>query len=148
MGNEPLANLVRTGGLKAEAADRNECIGLVRSALDRLLDANNSALSYASRFDLAYNAAHALALAAMRLKGFRSDRRYLVFQCLPHTLNVDKVQVRLFALCHERRNLAEYEGYMDVDETLLAELLSSTETLRGLLAREMEAHGFNLPAGA
>ena len=87
MGNEPLANLVRTGALKAEPADKNECIGLVRSALDRLVDAHNSALSYASRFDLAYNSAHALALAAMRLKGYRSDRRYLVFQCLPHTLS-------------------------------------------------------------
>lgn len=86
MGNEPLANLVRTGGLKAEPADKNECIGLARSALDRLLDAHNSALSYASRFDLAYNAAHAMALSALRLKGYRSDRRYLVFQCLPHTL--------------------------------------------------------------
>lgn len=148
MGNEPLANLVRTGGLKAEPADKNECIGLVRSALDRLLDAHNSALSYASRFDLAYNAAHALALAAMRLKGYRSDRRYLVFQCLPHTLNLDKVRVRLFALCHERRNLAEYEGYMDIDDALLAELLTSTEALRGLLAPEMAAHGFSLPSGA
>lgn len=148
MGNEPLANLVRTGGLKAEPADKNECIGLVRSAHDRLLDAHNSALSYASRFDLAYNAAHALALAAMRLKGYRSDRRYLVFQCLPHTLNLDKVRVRLFALCHERRNLAEYEGYMDIDDALLAELLTSTEALRGLLASEMAAHGFSLPSGA
>lgn len=26
------------------------------------------------------------------------------------------MQVRLFALCHERRNLAEYEGYMDEDQ--------------------------------
>ncbi|PHX41892.1 hypothetical protein AO263_27875, partial [Pseudomonas sp. NZIPFR-PS5] len=95
----------------------------------------------ASRFDLAYNAAHALALAALRLKGYRSDRRYLVFQCLPHTLNLDKVRVRLFALCHERRNLAEYEGYMDIDDALLAELLTSTEALRGLLASEMAAHG-------
>ena len=148
MGNEPLANLVRTGGLKAEPADKNECIGLVRSALDRLLDAHNSTLSYASRFDLAYNAAHALALAAMRLKGYRSDRRYLVFQCLPHTLNLDKVRVRLFALCHERRNLAEYEGYMDIDAALLAELLTSTEALRGLLTSEMAAQGFSLPSGA
>jgi hypothetical protein len=143
-----LANLVRAGGLKAEPADKNECIGLVRSALDRLSDAHNSALSYASRFDLAYNAAHALALAAMRLKGYRSDRRYLFFQCLPHTLNLDKVRVRLFALCHERRNLAEYEGYMDIDDALLAELLTSTEALRGLLASEMAAHGFSLASGA
>lgn len=127
--NENLDNLVRSGGLKAEPPDRKECIGLVRSAADRLRDAQNPTLSYASRFDLGYNAAHALALTALRLKGYRSDRRYLVFQCLPHTIALEKVQVRLFALCHERRNLAEYEGYMDVDEPLLKELLTSTEAL-------------------
>ncbi|CAI8932897.1 hypothetical protein PS893_03001 [Pseudomonas fluorescens] len=127
--NENLENLVRSGGLKAEPPDRKECEGLLRSATDRLKDAHSSALSFASRFDLAYNAAHALALTAMRLQGFRSDRRYLVFQCLVHTLGLNKIQVRLFALCHERRNLAEYEGYMDVDETLLAELLGATDAL-------------------
>lgn len=89
-----------------------------------------------------------MALSALRLKGYRSDRRYLVFQCLPHTPNLDKVRVRLFALCHERRNLAEYEGYMDIDDALLAELLTSTEALRELLASEMAAHGFSLPSGA
>ncbi len=127
--NDNLENLVRSGGLKAEPPDRKECEGLLRSAIDRLQDAHNPALSFASRFDLAYNAAHALALTALRLQGYRSDRRYLVFQCLTHTLGVGKVQVRLFALCHERRNLAEYEGYMEVDEPLLAELVSVTDAL-------------------
>ncbi|MCP1416732.1 hypothetical protein J3D47_000975 [Pseudomonas laurylsulfativorans] len=135
--NENLENLVRSGGLKAEPPDRKECEGLLRSAADRLKDAHSSALSFASRFDLAYNAAHALALTAMRLQGFRSDRRYLVFQCLVHTLGLNKVHVRLFALCHERRNLAEYEGYMDVDETLLAELLAATDTLLSLVQGAM-----------
>lgn len=127
--NDNLENLLRSGGLKAEPPDRKECEGLLRSAIDRLQDAHNPALSFASRFDLAYNAAHALALTALRLQGYRSDRRYLVFQCLTHTLGVGKVQVRLFALCHERRNLAEYEGYMEVDEPLLAELVSVTDAL-------------------
>ncbi|SFA94409.1 hypothetical protein [Azotobacter beijerinckii] len=128
-GNDSLGNLVRSGGLKAEPPDRRECEGLLHSAIDRLRDAHSSALSFASRFDLAYNAAHALALTAMRLQGYRSDRRYLVFQCLVHTLGLGKAQVRLFALCHERRNLAEYEGYMDVDESLLAELIVATDAL-------------------
>lgn len=128
-GNDNLENLLRSGGLKAEPPDRKECEGLLRSAIDRLQDAHNPALSFASRFDLAYNAAHALALTALRLQGYRSDRRYLVFQCLTHTLEVGKVQVRLFALCHERRNLAEYEGYMEVDESLLAELVAATDAL-------------------
>lgn len=127
--NDNLDNLLRTGGLKAEPPDRKECEGLLRSAVDRLQDAHNPALSFASRFDLAYNAAHALALTALRLQGYRSDRRYLVFQCLAHTLAVSKAQVRLFALCHDRRNLAEYEGYMDVDEPLLAELIAATDAL-------------------
>ncbi len=109
-----LENLVRSGGLNKEPPDRKECEGLLRSAIDRLKDAHSPALSFASRFDLAYNAAHALALTALRLQGYRSDKRYLVFQCLAHTIDASKVQVRLFALCHERRNMAEYEGYMDV----------------------------------
>jgi len=35
-------------------------------------------------------------------------------------------KMRVFSLCHERRNLAEYEGHMDVDEQLLAELIKNT----------------------
>ena len=135
--NDNLENLLRSGGLKAEPPDHKECEGLLRSAIDRLQDAHTPALSFASRFDLAYNAAHALALTAMRLQGYRSDRRYLVLQCLTHTLGVGKVQVRLFALCHERRNLAEYEGYMEVDEPLLAELISATDALLLLVRKAM-----------
>ncbi|MNG15143.1 hypothetical protein D3C84_989500 [compost metagenome] len=101
----------------------------MRSAIARLKDAQTTSLAFASRFDLAYNAAHAIALAALRLSGYRSDKRYLVFQCLVHTVDANKLHVRLFALCHERRNLAEYEGYMDEDEALLAQLLESTAQL-------------------
>ena len=126
---EQLENLVRTGGLKAEPPDANESAGLLRSAIDRLQDAHNPALSFASRFDLAYNAAHALALYALRQQGYRSDKRYLVFQCLTHTIQTTKTQVRIFSLCHERRNLAEYEGYLDVDEPLLKELLQASDEL-------------------
>ncbi len=47
---EQLENLVRTGGLKVELPDANESAGLLSSAIDRLKDAHNSALSFASRF--------------------------------------------------------------------------------------------------
>jgi hypothetical protein len=132
-----LENLVRSGGLNKESPDRRECEGLLRSAIDRLNDAHSSTLSFASRFDLAYNAAHALALTALRLQGYRSDKRYLVFQCLLHTIDATKAQVRMFALCHERRNLAEYEGYMDVDAALLADLLAATDDLMAQVGKAM-----------
>ncbi len=134
---DSLDNLVRSGGLKAEPPDRKECEGLLRSAIDRLKDAHSPVLSFASRFDLAYNAAHALALTALRLQGYRSDKRYLVFQCLVHTIDASKTQVRMFVLCHERRNLAEYEGYIDVDEALLADLLAATDSLSAQVQKAM-----------
>ena len=67
----------------------------MQAAAERLVDAENSSLSYASRFDLAYNAAHGLALAALRACGYRTDKRYLVFQCLIHTTALSKAQTYL-----------------------------------------------------
>lgn len=52
--------------LKAEPPDTNEFAGLNRSGLARLKDAGSVGLSLESRFDLAYNGAHALCLAALR----------------------------------------------------------------------------------
>lgn len=121
-----LENLFKIGNLHREPPDSKEFKGLVLSAQDRLEDAQNSSLSFASRFDLAYNAAHGFALAALRTSGYRTDKRYLVFQCLVHTVSMANAKMRVFSLCHERRNLAENEGHMDVDEQLLAELIKST----------------------
>jgi len=124
-----LENLARIRELHNEPPDKREFEGLVKAAVDRLNDAENRGLSYASRFDLAYNAAHGLALAALRAAGYRSDKRYLVFQCLAHTVNLSKVQVRLLSVCHDRRNRAEYEGQFESDESLLEELVDNTKTL-------------------
>lgn len=130
-----LLNLVKTGALKAEAPDVREFAGLLHSGIVRLADAQLSGLSLEGRFDLAYNAAHALALAALRSKGFRSENRYLVFQSLAHTLDLPAAEWRVLALCHERRNLAEYEGFMEVDEQLLNDLLRITGSLAEKVAQ-------------
>ncbi|MES2295576.1 MAG: hypothetical protein V4582_00975 [Pseudomonadota bacterium] len=81
-----LANLARIGKLKAEPPDVRERAGLLRSATIRLHDARQAMRSLESRFDLTYNAAHAAALSALRARGYCSDNRYLIFQCLEHTL--------------------------------------------------------------
>jgi len=126
---ENLKNLARVGQLKAEPPDQRELDGLVRSAKVRLADAKNVSLAPDSRFDLAYNAAHALALAALRRQGYRSDKRYLVFQCLTHTLEFPSAKSSVFSLCHNRRNLAEYEGHLEIDDQLLDELIALTDEL-------------------
>lgn len=123
MGHPQLANLARIGKLKTEPPAEGELQGLVRSGTRRLEDAAREELNLESRFDLAYNAAHALALAALRFRGYRSESRYLVFQCLQHTLDLPPEKWRVLDQAHRKRNLAEYEGEMDVDEQLVAALL-------------------------
>ena len=128
-------NLARIGKLKREACRASEIEGLLRSGEARLNDARKSHLAAESRFDLGYNAAHALALAALRRLGYRSDNRYLVFQVLPHTLGLPAATWRVLAKAHERRNLAEYEGTLELDERLLADLLvAAGEVLKAVKA--------------
>ena len=88
MADEKLDTLVKNGTRHVESSDTEEVKSLVLSGKVRLTDATNSALSIESRFDLAYNAAHSHALAALRKSGYRSSKRYLVFQCLEHTLGI------------------------------------------------------------
>lgn len=44
-----------------------------------------------------YNAAHALCLAALRWHGYRSGNRYIVFQLVPHTLDLGPAVWRVLA---------------------------------------------------
>jgi hypothetical protein len=137
MGLAPLDNLVRIGKLKAEPATAAEIAGLLHSGKVRLRDAARAELGLESRFDLAYNAAHALALAALRWHGYRSENRYLVFQSLAHTLSLPAEQWRVLDEAHRKRNLSEYEGDVDVDEQLLAALVRVAREI----ARRAEALG-------
>jgi hypothetical protein len=134
MSKEELDNLVRINRLKAEPGSRSEFAGMVKSARTRLADAQNQSLDPDSQFDLAYGAAHRLALAALRHSGYRSENRITVFQTLVHTLGSDKADVQIFLKAHNERNLAEYEGRMEIDEGLLADLIRCTKKLAGAVA--------------
>jgi hypothetical protein len=130
----PLERLAGPGkALVAEPPDRKEFAGLKRSALPRLADAGNAANSLESRFDLVYNAAHALALAALRYHGFRPSNRYIVFQVLPHTLGVGSEVWRVLAKGHEIRNVAEYEGELNIDERIVADMITACRVVTAKL---------------
>jgi len=130
----PLENLSGPGQqLRKEPADAREFANLKQSGLERLTDADNKTNSAVSRFDLAYNAAHALCLAALRRSGYRAANRYIVFQVLPHTLGVGPEVWRVLARAHDLRNRGEYEGDLDVDEQLLADLISACKLVAAAL---------------
>ena len=121
--------------LAAEPPDAVEFAGLKRSGLLRLQDAGNAGLSLEGRFDLAYNAAHALSLAALRWHGYRAGNRYIVFQVLPHTLGLGAEVWRVLAKCHEVRNLGEYEGDLNVDERIVSDLITACKAVATALEK-------------
>lgn len=120
MSRTELDNLVRVGSLKSEPPDQREFDSLLQSGRRRLHDATNDGLSFESRFDLAYNAAR---------------QRFIVFQSLVHTLALTPETGRILDKAHRTRNLAEYEGVLDVDERLLAELLAAGKAVQAGVER-------------
>jgi len=122
----PLERLAGRGDVLAkEPPDAKEFAGLVRSAMARLKDAEKETNSVDSRFDLAYSAAHALCLAALRYRGFRPSKRYIVFQVLPDTLGLGPEVWRILSKCHDMRNRTEYEGALDVEDRLVSDLIGA-----------------------
>ena len=95
----------------------------------RLADAGIKDSSAPGRFLAAYAATHSAALAALRWHGYRSENRYLVFQCLEHTLKWPATRWRTLAEAHSKRNTAEYEGFIEVEESGITELRKLAEAL-------------------
>lgn len=129
MATDPLANLARIGQLKTEARNPAEVSRILRLAKTRLADAQLAGVSVDGRFSSCYGAGHAAALAALRWHGYRSENRFTVFQCLPHTLGWPAHRWRVLDAAHQKRNLAEYEGYLDIQESMVLELLAVVREL-------------------
>ena len=113
---EPLENLVKVGQLKREPPSKGETEGLLQSGEARLADAAKRSLSLESRFDLAYNAAHAL----------------------PHTLGLSSATSRVLAKGHDARNVAEYEGAAEIDERLVTDLIDAAQKVLAALRAALE----------
>ena len=121
--------------MRQEAPDAKELAGLQQSGLRRLADAENPTNSVEGRFDLVYNASHALCLAALRRSGYRPSNRYVVFQVLPHTLGVGPEVWRVLDRGHVIRNRGEYEGDSYADERLVADMIQACKVVAAALRK-------------
>lgn len=133
MSNKELDNLVKIGQLKIEAFAQSEMDTYLRSGKERLRDAASPGLSLSGKFLLGYGAAYSFSLAALRRLGYRPVNRYVVFQCLPHTLGVDAGVWRALADAHDVRNGFEYEGSDEVTEDLTEQVIRCARVLEKLL---------------
>jgi hypothetical protein len=133
-----LDNLVRIGQLKAEPRNEAEARRMLAMARTHLKDARLTGVSREGRFISAYTAGHAAALVALRWHGYRSENRYTVFLCLEHTIGWPAARWRVLDAAHQKRNLAEYEGTLDVEESTIAELCALVADLIADVAKLVE----------
>ena len=126
---EALSNLAKIGKIKAEPMNRAEIDRMLVMARKRLADSSYPQVSQEGRFTSVYNAIHGAALAALRWHGYRSENRYIVFQSLGQTLAWPASQWRVLDAAHQKRNLAEYEGFLEIEESAIAELRLLAEKL-------------------
>lgn len=133
----PLENLVAQRQLKVEAFSPAEIESLLKRAAGLLTDAGNKALGPGSRFSLAYDAAFALATAALRMSGYRADvsrgHRAVIFQVLPHTLDASAELWTGLSAMHERRNAVEYSAALAPTDAEVRDLLSLTRKLDSMV---------------
>lgn len=139
-----LDNLVRSRLLKAEPPSKTELQRFIRHAERALADASLPKLSASGRFDLSYNAAHAVALAALRANGYRpgdgAGHRAIAFQSLVHTINAPAALASTLNRYHTRRNRSEYVAYEDVIEAEAKDLVALARQAHDLLIDWLRRH--------
>ena len=135
-GKPNLENLARAKQLNAEPPSAEQIGRLLASAEAQLRDSGNAALAAASRFMLAYNAAHALALAALRAAGYRpssAGHRKIIFQVLATTAGAPPELWLALDKYHDRRNAAEYEGAPPPGAVEAEDIIKLTSELQRLV---------------
>jgi hypothetical protein len=135
-GKPNLENLARAKQFNAEPPAAEQISRLLASAEAQLRDSRNAALSGPSRFMLAYNAAHALALAALRAAGYRpssAGHRKIIFQALAATADAPPELWLALDKYHDRRNASEYEGAPPASTVEAEDLVRLTGDLHRLV---------------
>lgn len=141
---QALENLAGAGQLIPEPTSGEEVSGFLLRAEQQLVDASTASLSATSRFSLAYEAAHAFALAALRAHGYRPGRglghRMVVFSTLPHTVASPAAEWAALARYHTKRNSSEYAGLINASDAEARDLIEMTSSLRDRVRAWLGAH--------
>ena len=142
LGTNHLATLARAGQLAAEPTSAGEIGSLLKGAAVGLRDSRNTSLSAPSRFILAYGAAYALALAALRAKAYRPvasrGHRKIVFQALETTAGAARELWIALDRYHDRRNAAECEAAPPATEAEAKDLVELTAKLQKLVRHRLK----------
>lgn len=115
-------------------ASRAEIDTHLANGQDYLQDAAQVAVSRAGRYKAAYDASHAFALAAIKMRGFRpkeGGHRQSLFAALAHALPATERDQPVFEQAHKERNRSEYDGApIDITDSKLQALVAAAANLQ------------------
>jgi hypothetical protein len=136
-----LENLLRAKVLAAEPSSADEIGRLLAGAATGIEDSRQPGLSPSGRFMLAYSAAHALALAALRAEGLRAassqGHRKMLFQVLDATAGAPREMCFALDRYHDRRNASEYDAAPPATAVEADDLVELTERLQELVLERL-----------
>lgn len=139
-----LRTLIDRRLLHEEPGAAAEIQGLLTSAHAFLADARRIENSQATRFNVAYEAAHALALAALRACNLRPAQgpghRAIVFNILDSTTTAATATYVPLIKAHDKRNKLTYDGLSTFSGAELDELIASATALEKLVKDLLVKH--------
>lgn len=114
-------------------ASSKEIKGYIESAERFLKDASVTSVSDNSRFILAYQSIHSIAVMALRACGFKlrgtQNSHVRVIASLQFTLCIEPERIQYLQLLREKRNEEQYDGGTEMTEIILDETIKQAEEL-------------------
>jgi len=136
-----LERLVERRQLSRHQPTRREVESHLRVAREYLLASRLSGVPESVRFGNLYDAAHAVALAGLKLAGYRAPdgegNRQLTMSCVEQTLALRKGSAAAMVEANRLRSLMQYQGAdIDVPDSVLEALgVAVKEGIEELLVR-------------
>ena len=133
-----LDNLVGRGLEKAPTnkAEISRYLAKIRRKLE---DSRKSSISLDSRFDIAFEALLQIALAALRVNGYRTTteagHQQLALQLLPKSIGIEPAEIRTLDEYRKKRSIGLYEADFDPSESEVKAVIRSVERLLEKLTR-------------
>ena len=138
-----LDNLVQRGLLHEEPPHKDEIDRLLAAADASFRDSRVEAISVASRFAMAYQAALGYSLVALRIRGYRTStnqpgQHSIAIQSLPLTIAFPQSDTNTLNSFKEKRHRAAYDGVLPSSQKELKELRALAKSLRTTLLEWMQ----------
>ena len=138
-----LENLVKTGQLEREPADKGEVQRFLGKIHQRLADAAARTVSLDSTFDIAYEGVLQIALVALRAEGYRvrnvPGHQQTAIQSLTISLGISGAEMFVFDVYRRNRSKSLYGAGHEPTEAEVRDFIKSALALQARLMDWLKA---------